>query len=523
MYIINVVSPLAGYATFSLVTCIVTLVAYRFYLHPLSKYPGPAVAKLSDIYAGFYTLFGCLHLRTYLDLLQYGPVLRAGPNKLVFKSIEALQDIYNNDRITKSHVYRLTVASGKPSLFNAIDKRHHREKRKLIGHAISDKSLRAFEPTLIEQVDIFIHQLLTASRQSSPVELSDRSKQLGMDIVGFLAFGYPLKMLTSTENHFLMRGLKVGTFQNNAFMQWPLLKKLGLHHLMVCLGKKQRMQYLRSLQNMISTRVAQGRHAKRDLFSFAADYVGDSENEIGTSELFGEALFFFPAAGDTTSTAIAALFFYLSRYPEVYKKIAQEIRSSFQSSSEIRSGPQLQSCRYLRACIDEALRMTPPVAGTLWREPYANEFREEPFVVDGHVIPPGTQVGVSIYAIQHEPEYFPRPFLFRPERWLESDRETLKRMNLAFCPFSIGPRGCAGKSMAYMETSLVIAKTLWYFNFKIAGGEIGRSGEGIAGKTDGRGRVDEFQIWDSFGSTHLGPNLVFEPRGELWREIETKA
>ncbi|KAK8065057.1 hypothetical protein PG997_011804 [Apiospora hydei] len=514
---------LAAYLAWGLLACALLFSIHRHYLHPLSKYPGPAVAKLSDAYAGFYTLFGCLHLRTYLDLQQYGPVLRAGPNKLVFKSIEALRDIYNNDRVTKSHVYRLTVASGKPSLFNVIDKRHHREKRKLIGHAISDKSLRAFEPTLVEQVNTFLCQLLAASRQSRPVELSERSKQLGMDIVGLLAFGYPLQMLTSTENHFLMRGLKVGTFQNNAFMQWPLLKKLGVHHLMVYLGKKQRMQYLRSLQNMISSRVAQGRHAKRDLFSFAADYVGSSENEIGTSELFGEALFFFPAAGDTTATAIAALFFYLSRYPEVYRKLVQEIRASFQNGSEIRSGPQLHGCRYLRACIDEALRMTPPVAGTLWREPYANELREEPFVVDGHVIPPGTQVGVSIYAIHHEPEYFPKPFLFRPERWLESDPETLKRMNLAFCPFSVGPRGCAGKSMAYMESSLVIAKTLWYFDFRIADGDIGRSGEGRTGRTDGRGRVDEFQIWDSFGSTHLGPNLVFEPRGELWKEIEMKA
>ncbi|KAK8113576.1 cytochrome P450 [Apiospora sp. TS-2023a] len=519
--------PLTGCFAFVLLACSLTFVVYRNYLHPLSRYPGPALARFSDAYAGFYTFYGDLHLRTYLDLQRYGPVLRSGPNKLVFKSIEALQGnvmlpieyIYNNDRITKSHVYGLTVASGKPSLFNVIDKRRHREKRRLIGHAISDKSLRAFEPTLIDQIDIFLQQLLLASRQRKSVEVSERSKHLGMDIVGLLSFGYPLQMLTTSDNHFIMRGLKIGAFQANAFMQWPLLKKLGVQHLMVYLGKKQRVQYLRALQNMISTRLAQGRHAKQDLFSFAADYVGNSpENEIGTSELFGEALFFFPAgkAGDTTSTAIAALFFYLSRNPEVYKKLAQEIRSAFRSGSEIRSGPLLQSCRYLRACIDEALRITPPVAGTLWREPYANEYQGgESFVVDGHVIPPGTQVGVSIYAIHHEEAYFPKPLLFRPERWVESDAETLKRMNLAFCPFSLGSRGCAGKS--------IVAKTLWYFDFKIAVGEIGRSGEGSVGRTDGRGRVDEFQTWDSFGSTHLGPNLVFEPRGELWREIDTKA
>ena len=69
---------------------------------------------------------------------------------------------------------------------------------------------------------------------------------------------------------------------------------------------------------------------------------------------------------------------------------------------------------------------------------------------------------------------------------------------------------------------MVIAKTLWYFDFKIAGGDVGRSGEGSTERTDGRGRVDEFQIWDSFGSTHQGPILIFEPRGDLGREIEVK-
>ena len=150
-------------------------------------------------------------------------------------------------------------------------------------------------------------------------------------------------------------------------------------------------------------------------------------------------------AGDTTSKVIAALFFYLSRCPNDYKRLSREIRFPFQTGSDIRNGPQLQACVYLRACITEASHMTPPVAGTLWREPYENEYRDLPFVVYGHVIPPGTQVGVNIYVIHNE-EYFPMPLLFNPDRWLEFDTETWRRMNLAFCPFAVGPRSCAGKS-----------------------------------------------------------------------------
>lgn len=227
-----------------------------------------------------------------------------------------------------------------------------------------------------------------------------------------------------------------------------------------------------------------------------------------------------PVGGETISTAMSALFFYLSRNPVVYQKLADEIRSTFASSAEIRGGSKLSSCRYLRACIDEALRMSPPVSGTPWRELYADERDRGPLIVDGHVVPPGTQVGVCVYSLHHNEKYFSDPFTFSPERWLVEDEATLGLMNSAFCAFSIGGRGCAGKSMAYLEASLVIAKTLWYFDFEKAPGKVGETGAGAPWKREGRKRTDEFQLYDIFSSMHAGPNLVFKPRGDLCKEIE---
>ena len=48
------------------------LFSYRLLLHPLSKYPGPFLARLSDIYGGYYALRRSLHLRTFEDLKEYG-------------------------------------------------------------------------------------------------------------------------------------------------------------------------------------------------------------------------------------------------------------------------------------------------------------------------------------------------------------------------------------------------------------------------------------------------------------------
>ncbi|KAI1105376.1 cytochrome P450 [Jackrogersella minutella] len=480
------VASVAKYGALILLPYYFWVFSYRLFFHPSRNFPGPLAAKLSDLYAGSSALSRGLHLTTYLDLRKYGPVLRLGPDKLVFNSAEALQDIYNNERVTKSHVYQLTVTAGKPSIFNTIDRRRHRVKRKLIGQGISDKAMRDFEPPMIEQIDVFISQLHESSRKSSPVDMTERLKQLGADIVGLLAFGYALHMQTEPMNRF-----------SNSFMQFPLLKKLGIHHLLSLLGYAQRIKYLRLLRRMISTRLSQEKHAHNDLYSFVVDHL-DNDNAtdgVKPEELWSEALFSFPAGGDTTSTAISALFFSLSRNPSAHKKLADEIRTRTAGTY---------------ACIDEVLRMSPPVGGTLWRELYAEERGREPFIVDGHVVPPGTQVGVSMYAIHHSEKCFAQPFAFPPERWLVEDQAALARMHSAFSPFSLGTRGCAGKAMAYLEPSLVISKTLWYFDFETAPGMSGKVGGG-------------FQLYDQFGSTHAGPSLIFHPCGDHWKEINTGA
>jgi hypothetical protein len=153
----------------------------------------------------------------------------------------------------------------------------------------------------------------------------------------------------------------------------------------------------------------------------------------------------------------------------------------------------------------------------LWREKVAvdekgNRF-SYPLVIDGHAIPDGVIVGLSLYALHHNEAYFPEPFVFRPERWLENrDTSSFELMNQAFAPFLIGPRSCAGRAMAYSEISLSLARTFWHFNFERAAGELGQVGGGQKGKSDGRDRPDEFQMWDMMTSAHEGPFLLFSPR-----------
>lgn len=408
--------------------------------------------------------------------------------------------------------------TGTINVFSAIEKDVHRPRRQMAGAALTDRAMRKFEPTMTKEIDVFLRQILRSSRSADPVvDATHRCRRLGMDIVGELAFGFPLRTQTEPTNRFLQEGISAANAHNNVLMQFPRLNSHVLAYPLHVLTTGPRNEAFGFVEKMITTRLSEGKDARDDYFSQIVDVL-PKDTDLRTSDLWSEALFLVPAGGDTTGTTLTSLFFYLSRNPQAYRRLCDEVRSTFSSGRDISSGPALSGCRYLRACIDESLRVSPPVTGTLWRQQSSHD--AEPLYVDGHFVPRGTHVAVNIYDIHHNAAYFPDPYAYKPERWLDADEERRRTMAAAFAPFSLGYRGCAGKPMAYMEVSLVIAKAVFYFDFKPAPGAVGRVGEGKPGDANGRDRPDEFQLTDSFTATHQGPNLIFHPRGDYWKELE---
>lgn len=518
MHATEVLVTVINYLLFAFCLRCIVVYGYRIFLHPLHSLPGPLLAACTDWYGAFFAVRKNLSLEIYRNHLKYGPVYRQGPNKLVFNSARALHDIYHNERLFKSRAYLVTQPFPDVyNLFNVIDKRLHRVKRRLVGQGVNDRAMREFEPLMLSHIDTFVKELAKSCRDEDTVfDMTDRCRYLGFDIIGQLGFGTALELQTSTKNHFMISGMDTSNFRTNLYIQFPMLKRTGMELLLYPFILTSQMAYYRKLRDLIVARRAEGKHARKDLYSFVID-IKDPETGEGMRlrDIWSEAAFFMPAGGDTTSTALTGLFFYLSRYPTCYKRLAEEIRTTFISGSEIRHGTKLSGCTYLRACIDESMRMTPPIPTTLWRQLPESDF-EQPLVIEGQLIPPGTEVGVNIYTLHHNEEYFPDSYLFDPERWLEEDPARKKLMHDAFTPFSIGSRGCGGKGMAYQETSIAIAKTLWYLDF-----ERPKNNTKIdcAGEIINNNGKPELQAFDQFGSVHHGPNLVFRLRDGTWDEL----
>jgi cytochrome P450 len=273
-----------------------------------------------------------------------------------------------------------------------------------------------------------------------------------------------------------------------------------------------RAQYMAYSRAQAMERTKLGLDVDRKDFFYYLLNAKDPETGRGFSkdELWGESNLLIIAGSDTTSTALAATFFYLVHNPHVLEELIEEVRRTFDDVEEIIHGAKLSSCTFLKACIDEAMRLSPPVGGSLPRRVLSGGL-----TIDDQHIPEGIDVCVPHYTIHHNPAYYPDPFSYIPARWIPSKApkqlaDKTDEAHSAFCPFSIGPRGCIGKGLAYVELTVTLARVLWTFDLRKATGT--NVGEGTFEGEGGRRRVGEFQLWDTFTSLKDGPMVQVRER-----------
>ena len=285
----------------------------------------------------------------------------------------------------------------------------------------------------------------------------------------------------------------------------PTLKKFGLDRLLFRDMRVNRQRFMGYSKGRLQQRMALGTdNDRRDFFYYLLKAKDPETGQgFGMQELWGESNVLLIAGSDTTSTAFSSAFYYLLHNPSHLSSLAKEVREAFSSIEEIVPSSQLNSLRHLRACIDESMRLSPPVPSLLPREVLSGGLD-----IDGKHFPAGTVVGVPIYALHHNPTYYPDPFSFRPERWMTNEGssvaevEAMKMAQSAFTPFSIGPRGCIGKGVAYLELTVALARILWRYDLRLS------EEEGVIVGT----RPGEYTIRDIFVAEKEGPLVQFRER-----------
>lgn len=166
------------------------------------------------------------------------------------------------------------------------------------------------------------------------------------------------------------------------------------------------------------------------------------------------------AGSDTTAIALTHVLYHLIKNPASLVKLRQELAGAFCGES-IAPFAKVKNLPYLRACLDESLRLTPPLPRGLERKtpPQGME-------ILGERIEGGVTVSVPTYYAHRDPTLFPEPESYSPERWLH-ESECSRDMRAAFIPFSSGGRACIGRNITMMEQQILVATLVHRYDFAL--------------------------------------------------------
>ena len=159
---------------------------------------------------------------------------------------------------------------------------------------------------------------------------------------------------------------------------------------------------------------------------------------------------------DTTGNTLGFLLYHLASNPEKQARLFSEIESVTKGSGDdgYITENQINSMKYLKACVQESMRILPVVLGS-------TRCATNDCVIGGYAVPKGTLIIQVGQVISNEEKIFPNADKFIPERWLRTDPCSKKTHHpFASIPFSHGPRMCIGRRFATLEIYLATVKLL---------------------------------------------------------------
>jgi cytochrome P450 family 6 len=303
-----------------------------------------------------------------------------------------------------------------------------------------------------EFVDVVAH---TAQKEDE-INIKYISSNFTTDIILATGFGLEGGSLKNPNN-------RVGRVSSSLFYPstWSLLKTVvieGLQNpgniLKASVSSKFQQDFFQDLAEKTMKLRDENKIDRQDFFSLlleAKDKEGFTFNEI-----VGQCYMFFLAGFDTSSQTISYCIHQLAHNKDMQDKLRKEIFENLGTDFRKYTYEDILKLPYLDKVFHETLRLY-PVLGFL------NRICIKPYKVPGTnvVLDKGTPVLISTLGLQHNPEYFPDPLKFDPERFSE-DKPLIP---FSFQPFGKGPRSCIGMRYGKLQTKLGIAALISQFKF----------------------------------------------------------
>ncbi|KAH6950319.1 cytochrome P450 [Ilyonectria sp. MPI-CAGE-AT-0026] len=462
---------------------------YRGLFSPLRHIPGPFLARFTDLWYLGRVRRGHFERDNIALHRKHGPIVRYGPNRYSFDHPQAAPIIYGvgqADKFAKSSFYRTfaTPNPNQPSLFAHANIKEHAQMRRLYQGTHAMSALVSYEDFVNECTDLFDQRLREmaeqpgSTRAMSVVDMGHWFQCYAFDVIsmityserlGFLDRGTDIAGIMASLEGFLNYASSVGIYSwMHPFLftarNWFAGKSgSGIGYVIQFTERLMREHQSKPKHLDIENEDTQQMdflskyeaRRRKDPLTYNSWYVlsGCASN--------------MTAGSDTTGISLSAVLFFLMNHPEATRKLRLEVDQHHTRARDSRnlSFKETQEMPYLQAVIKEALRLHPAVGLPLERV-----VPEGGATIAGQFFPSGTTVGINPWVEHASLTIFgPDPEVFRPERWLESDKQKLDAMNRHWVPFGMGARTCIGRHISTLEISKLIPRIVRDFNFVFPG------------------------------------------------------
>ncbi|XP_034951288.1 cytochrome P450 9e2-like [Chelonus insularis] len=348
-----------------------------------------------------------------------------------------------------------------------------REIRTLLSPAFTSSKMKAMFILMSQCAENFA-SLLVEKSKGKPIEINSKDVLTFYtnDTIATCAFGVAVDSMKDPNNEFYVLGKKATNFSGVnmlKFMMSRISPKLSKFIGLKMISRDVEDFFYQLIRDTIAMRDEKNivRPDMLQLMMATRGKGSESKNpELSIESMTSQAFIFFFGGFDSTSTLMCFVFHEIAGNLEMQKKLQDEIDEVFEKSDGNPTYEAVNNMEYLDAIINESLRMYP--IGLMLDRLCTKRFELPPAVPGGkpYVIEPGNNIWIPIWSIHRNPEYFPEPNKFLPERFLEGGKETFN--SSAYMPFGLGPRMCIGNRFALLETKVLLIHFFRMCNAKIA-------------------------------------------------------
>ncbi|PYH29500.1 cytochrome P450 [Aspergillus neoniger CBS 115656] len=406
---------------------------YRLYLSPIASFPGPPLAAVTWFYEFYYdAICGGRYIFKVKDMhKRYGPIVRINPEELHIEPSAFYDELYAPGGKKKRNLNpQFKHQFGAPdSTFSTIEHDLHRMRRSALSPFFSKASVRRLQPVIWEKVDKLLERLHGLRNTGHPVRMDIAYAAFTNDVIMQYSFSHSRERL---QKHDFGEPAQEAVLAMSKVVHW-----MKHYHWLIYMGQ------------LIPPWIV----------SWISPTVANVlEDERSVERLGQEAKILVAGGTETTSWTLSVITYYLLSQPDTLSRLSTELIASIPDPTAHIGIEVLEHLPYLTAVIQEGLRLSYGSVARLARvsPDEAVIFHDDKRGKDW-VIPPGTPMSMNAVFVHHDPAIFPEPSKFRPERWIEAEKEG-KRLNGYLVSFTKGSRSCLGINLAYAELYICVSR-----------------------------------------------------------------